>query len=169
MSNENLSPNSSNPDLTKLNNGESGTIDTSKFSPNEMKLYKMYGKLPSKKDIFKHTMQKRKYFDSGDYALQKAGIQNNDPINYGKNNLPLTNPSKLREDIIKRRISTCPSTASTAGVVDNATLIQKEEVYRVDHHRLITVLLEVVVQVQRQLGTTALRRPVCIPNHPLDK
>ena len=51
MSNENLSPNSSNPDLTKLNNGESGTIDTSKFSPNEMKLYKMYGKLPSKKDI----------------------------------------------------------------------------------------------------------------------
>ena len=60
MSNENLSPNSSNPDLTKLNNGESGTIDTSKFSPNEMKLYKMYGKLPSKKDIFKHTMQKRK-------------------------------------------------------------------------------------------------------------
>ena len=126
MSNENLSPNSSNPDLTKLNNGESGTIDTSKFSPNEMKLYKMYGKLPSKKDIFKHTMQKRKYFDSGDYALQKAGIQNNDPINYGKNNLPLTNPSKLREDIIKRRISTCPSTASTAGVVDNATLIQKE-------------------------------------------
>ncbi|QID81981.1 phosphatase regulator [Saccharomyces pastorianus] len=126
MSNENLSPNSSNPDLTKLNNGESGTIDTSKFSPNEMKLYKMYGKLPSKKDIFKHAMQKRKYFDSGDYALQKAGIQNNDPINYGKNNLPLTNPSKLREDIIKRRISTCPSTASTAGVVDNATLIQKE-------------------------------------------
>ncbi|CAI4049773.1 hypothetical protein SKDZ_14G1660 [Saccharomyces kudriavzevii ZP591] len=126
MSNENVSPNSSNIDLCKLTNDEGEIIDTSKFSPNEMKLFKMYGKLPSKKDIFKHTMQKRKYFDSGDYALQKAGIQNNDPVNYGKNNLPLTNPSKLREDIIKRRISTCPSTASTAGVVDNATLIQKE-------------------------------------------
>ncbi|CAI4050051.1 hypothetical protein N7582_004819 [Saccharomyces uvarum] len=126
MSNENLSPNSSNTDLPKLTNDEGEAIDTSKFSPNEMKLLKMYGKLPSKKDIFKHTMEKRKYFDSGDYALQKAGIQNNDPVNYGKNNLPLTNPSKLREDIIRRRISTCPSTASTAGVVDSATLIQKE-------------------------------------------
>ncbi|EJS41998.1 YNL157W [Saccharomyces arboricola H-6] len=126
MSNENISPNNSNTDLAGLTNDEGEIIDTSKFSPSEMKLYKMYGKLPSKKDIFKHTMQKRKYFDSGDYALQKAGIQNNDPVNYGRNNLPLTNPSKLREDIIKRRISTCPSTASAAGVVDSATLIQKE-------------------------------------------
>ena len=57
----------------------------------EKKLFRLYGKLPNKKDIlqkklevgfqpslffifvFANSGQERKYFDSGDYALSKAG------------------------------------------------------------------------------------------------
>ncbi|KAI5784638.1 hypothetical protein EDC01DRAFT_618416, partial [Geopyxis carbonaria] len=41
------------------------------LSEEERKLFRLYGKLPSnKKDLLK---KERKYFDSGDYALSKAG------------------------------------------------------------------------------------------------
>ncbi|KAH9881489.1 hypothetical protein IAQ61_000214 [Plenodomus lingam] len=65
-----------------------------KMSAEEAKLFRLYGKLPNKKDLLqnklkvrsqalshcipiKHSLtrskQERKYFDSGDYALSKAG------------------------------------------------------------------------------------------------
>ncbi|KAF8798877.1 Endosulfine-domain-containing protein [Phlegmacium glaucopus] len=46
-------------------------IDLSKLSPEEQRLFALYGKIPSHKGLKK--MQERKYFDSGDYALSKAG------------------------------------------------------------------------------------------------
>ncbi|KAL8763772.1 MAG: hypothetical protein Q9194_007257 [Teloschistes cf. exilis] len=50
----------------------------------EQKLFRLYGKLPNKKDLLQNKLkfsrrklipesQERKYFDSGDYALSKAG------------------------------------------------------------------------------------------------
>lgn len=33
----------------------------------------MYGKLPNKKDLLQNKLKERKYFDSGDYAMSKAG------------------------------------------------------------------------------------------------
>ncbi|KAF9385747.1 hypothetical protein CPB97_004519 [Podila verticillata] len=39
----------------------------------EKKLQKMYGRLPTPKDLLGHKLKERKYFDSGDYALSKAG------------------------------------------------------------------------------------------------
>ncbi|PVH69193.1 hypothetical protein DL98DRAFT_522334 [Cadophora sp. DSE1049] len=44
-------------------------VNISSLSPDEQRLFRLYGKLPSKSDHFKE----RKYFDSGDYALSKAG------------------------------------------------------------------------------------------------
>ncbi|CDO96605.1 unnamed protein product [Kluyveromyces dobzhanskii CBS 2104] len=94
-----------------------GNIDLSQLSPQELKIYKMYGKLPSKKDLFQHKLQERKYFDSGDYALRRAGVNSDDlqssPI--ANNNLPLTNPSGLRESIIKRRMSSSANGPSNVG------------------------------------------------------
>lgn len=96
-------------------------VDLSKLSPQELKIYKMYGKLPSKKDLFQHKLQERKYFDSGDYALRRAGVKSDDlqssPV--ANNNLPLTNPSGLRESIIKRRMS---SSANGPSNVDTQRL-----------------------------------------------
>ncbi|KAI5809645.1 camp-regulated phosphoprotein/endosulfine conserved region-domain-containing protein, partial [Peziza echinospora] len=43
------------------------------LSEDEQRLFKLYGKLPSKKDILSNKLKERKYFDSGDYALSKAG------------------------------------------------------------------------------------------------
>ncbi|ORX78563.1 Endosulfine-domain-containing protein [Basidiobolus meristosporus CBS 931.73] len=48
-------------------------VDLSKLSPEELKIFKMYGRLPSGKDLLSRKLKDRKYFDSGDYALQKAG------------------------------------------------------------------------------------------------
>lgn len=107
--NNDISPTSSNIDLKN-------PVDTSKLTPQELKLYKLYGKLPSKKDLFKHKLQERKYFDSGDYALSKAGVKSDDlqSDSIGSSHLPVTNPSGLRESIIRRRMS------SSAGSVDAA-------------------------------------------------
>jgi len=48
-------------------------IDVSAMSEQEQKAFKLYGKLPQKTILTK--MQKdRKYFDSGDYMMSKAGV-----------------------------------------------------------------------------------------------
>jgi hypothetical protein len=43
------------------------------LSPEEQRLFRLYGKLPSKSDHFAKHLKDRKYFDSGDYAMSKAG------------------------------------------------------------------------------------------------
>ncbi|OAK95973.1 hypothetical protein IQ06DRAFT_231164 [Phaeosphaeriaceae sp. SRC1lsM3a] len=43
------------------------------MSADEAKLFRLYGKLPNKKDLLQNKLKERKYFDSGDYALSKAG------------------------------------------------------------------------------------------------
>jgi len=48
-------------------------IDVSSLSEEDQKVFQRYGKLPSKRDILGQKLKERKYFDSGDYALSKAG------------------------------------------------------------------------------------------------
>lgn len=36
-------------------------------------MFRLYGKLPTRKDLIGNKLKERKYFDSGDYALSKAG------------------------------------------------------------------------------------------------
>lgn len=43
------------------------------LSADEQRLFRLYGKLPNKKDLLQNKLKERKYFDSGDYALSKAG------------------------------------------------------------------------------------------------
>ncbi|KAK5987531.1 mRNA stability protein [Cladobotryum mycophilum] len=43
------------------------------LSPEEQRLFRLYGKLPSRSDHFAKHLKDRKYFDSGDYAMNKAG------------------------------------------------------------------------------------------------
>ncbi|ORX46724.1 Endosulfine-domain-containing protein [Hesseltinella vesiculosa] len=56
-----------------MNPAQANKIDISQLNDEEMKLFKMYGKLPDRKDLIGHKLKERKYFDSGDYALSKAG------------------------------------------------------------------------------------------------
>ncbi|KAJ5995812.1 cAMP-regulated phosphoprotein family protein Igo1 [Penicillium waksmanii] len=43
------------------------------MSEDEQRLFRLYGKMPNKKDLLQNKLKERKYFDSGDYALSKAG------------------------------------------------------------------------------------------------
>ncbi|KZP31427.1 Endosulfine-domain-containing protein [Athelia psychrophila] len=49
-------------------------IDISSLSEEEQKLFRLYGKLPTHKSALTKMQKDRKYFDSGDYALSKAGV-----------------------------------------------------------------------------------------------
>ncbi|MBW0481336.1 hypothetical protein O181_021051 [Austropuccinia psidii MF-1] len=48
-------------------------VDVNAMTEEEQKLFRLYGKLPPKKNVAKHNLLERRYFDSGDYALSKAG------------------------------------------------------------------------------------------------
>ncbi|CDK27821.1 unnamed protein product [Kuraishia capsulata CBS 1993] len=69
---------------------EAPTVDLSQLSPEELKLYKLYGRLPKKSDILNQRLKERKYFDSGDYAMSKAGIKPQEQVGISRN--PLNNP-----------------------------------------------------------------------------
>ncbi|KAF1835125.1 Endosulfine-domain-containing protein [Decorospora gaudefroyi] len=56
-----------------MNPHQQNKVDISKMSPDEARLFRLYGKLPNKKDLLQNKLKERKYFDSGDYALSKAG------------------------------------------------------------------------------------------------
>lgn len=56
-----------------LNPHQKNKVDISSLTEEEQKLFRLYGKLPNKKDLFSKKLQERKYFDSGDYAMSKAG------------------------------------------------------------------------------------------------
>ncbi|KAK7048213.1 mRNA stability protein [Favolaschia claudopus] len=50
-------------------------IDISKLNDQEQLLFAKYGKLPTHKNVLMKMQKDRKYFDSGDYALSKAGVE----------------------------------------------------------------------------------------------
>lgn len=56
-----------------MNPHQQNKVDISKLSADEQRLFRLYGKLPNKKDLLQNKLKERKYFDSGDYALSKAG------------------------------------------------------------------------------------------------
>ncbi|KAF9926415.1 hypothetical protein BGZ75_003644 [Mortierella antarctica] len=86
-----------------LNPHNSGsTAAAHSFSPaqtlteQEQKLQRMYGnRLPTAKGILGQKLKERKYFDSGDYALSKAG-KTNAPVGSQHpqpENIPHSNPT----------------------------------------------------------------------------
>ncbi|KAE8366682.1 camp-regulated phospho protein/endosulfine conserved region-domain-containing protein [Aspergillus caelatus] len=56
-----------------MNPHQQNKVDTASLSPEEQRLLRLYGKMPTKKDLLQNKLKERKYFDSGDYALSKAG------------------------------------------------------------------------------------------------
>ncbi|BGP58250.1 hypothetical protein JCM8202_000988 [Rhodotorula sphaerocarpa] len=49
-------------------------VDISSFSEQEKELFQKYGKVPPQKNLLANKLKERKYFDSGDYAMSKAGV-----------------------------------------------------------------------------------------------
>ncbi|KAG7088255.1 hypothetical protein E1B28_012269 [Marasmius oreades] len=57
-----------------MNPAQRNKVDISKLSEQEQMLFRRYGKLPTHKNVLTKMQKDRKYFDSGDYALSKAGV-----------------------------------------------------------------------------------------------
>ncbi|MCJ1298923.1 hypothetical protein MMC08_001714 [Hypocenomyce scalaris] len=56
-----------------MNPHQRNKVDIGSLTEEDQKLFRLYGKLPNKKDLLQNKLKERKYFDSGDYALSKAG------------------------------------------------------------------------------------------------
>ncbi|KAK3673787.1 hypothetical protein LTR78_006341 [Recurvomyces mirabilis] len=56
-----------------LNPHKNNKVDISQLTEEEQKLFRLYGKLPNRKGLLQNKLKERKYFDSGDYAMSKAG------------------------------------------------------------------------------------------------
>ncbi|KAJ9124401.1 hypothetical protein QFC22_001201 [Naganishia vaughanmartiniae] len=52
-------------------------VDVATMNEQEKQLFQKYGKLP-KKNVLTSMQKERKYFDSGDYAMHKAGVSSAD-------------------------------------------------------------------------------------------
>src|SRR2546421_5966678 len=74
-------------------------IDLSKLSPEDQKLFKLYGKLPTGKDILNRSLKERKYFDSHDSA-DLVSLQNSYSI-LKEQKEDLQKQLKIREDEVK--------------------------------------------------------------------
>ncbi|KAF9111263.1 hypothetical protein BGX27_005178, partial [Mortierella sp. AM989] len=70
------------------------------LSEQELKLQRLYGnRLPTAKGLLGQKLKERKYFDSGDYALSKAG-KTNAPVGSQHpqpENIPHSTPSILHQ------------------------------------------------------------------------
>ncbi|KAM4066142.1 cAMP-regulated phosphoprotein/endosulfine domain-containing protein [Hirsutella rhossiliensis] len=56
-----------------MNPHQKNKVDVKSLSPEEFRIFRLYGKLPTRSDHFAKHLKDRKYFDSGDYAMSKAG------------------------------------------------------------------------------------------------
>jgi len=98
-------------------------IDISKLTEEEQKLFRLYGKLPSHKNILTKMQKDRKYFDSGDYALSKAGVG---PQNAVGTAIP--NPENIphaSSHATHQLLSSSPANSATSPVRESA-LAQSE-------------------------------------------
>ncbi|KAF3917516.1 hypothetical protein ABW21_db0208573 [Orbilia brochopaga] len=83
---------------------------TQSLSEEDQKLFRLYGKLPSKKDILSNKLKERKYFDSGDYALSKAGKESDVGLQIGSKH-------PLPENIPHSHTSATPASGTTSATL----------------------------------------------------
>ncbi|TPX64297.1 hypothetical protein SpCBS45565_g05999 [Spizellomyces sp. 'palustris'] len=79
-------------------------VDVSKLSPEDKTFFEKYGRLPpAKKQVLSQRLKggDRKYFDSGDYALSKAGKSSSDEVGSqhpSPERIPHSVPPNLKKD-----------------------------------------------------------------------
>ncbi|KAH9997839.1 Endosulfine-domain-containing protein [Russula vinacea] len=89
-------------------------IDVSKLTEEEQKLFRLYGKLPSHKNVLTKMQKDRKYFDSGDYAMSKAGVGSQNAVGTA-----IPNPENIphaSSHATHQLLSTSPANSATSPV-----------------------------------------------------
>jgi len=86
-------------------------VDMKSMTEEERKLFALYGKLPTHKNVLTKMQKDRKYFDSGDYALSKAGASAGSPVGTAiphPENIPHASPPAQQSLSISPTNSTSP-------------------------------------------------------------
>ncbi|EMG50371.1 IGO2 mRNA stability protein IGO2 [Candida maltosa Xu316] len=103
-------------------------LDLSKLSPQELRIYKMYGKLPTTQQILSSKFQDKKYFDSGDYAMQKqGGFKSGIP---GGMSMKHPNAERMKEMSVRNSISATNAQVllnGKSGLLNESTPTKEEE------------------------------------------
>ncbi|KAI0250779.1 Endosulfine-domain-containing protein [Lactifluus subvellereus] len=97
-------------------------VDISKLTEEEQKLFRLYGKLPTHKNILTKVQRDRKYFDSGDYAMSKAGVGSQNAVGTA-----IPNPENIphASSHATQLLSSSPANSATSPVRESA-LAQSE-------------------------------------------
>ncbi|KLO17262.1 hypothetical protein SCHPADRAFT_821709, partial [Schizopora paradoxa] len=72
------------------------------LSEEERKLFSLYGKLPTHKNTLMKMQKERKFFDSGDYALSKAGKTPEEAVGTAipnPQNIPHASPPAIQQSM----------------------------------------------------------------------
>jgi len=99
-------------------------VDISKLTEEEQKLFRLYGKLPTHKNILTKVQKDRKYFDSGDYALSKAGVGPQNAVGTAipnPENIPHASSHNTHQNL-----STSPASNTATSPVRESGLAQSE-------------------------------------------
>jgi len=93
-------------------------VDISKLTEEEQKLFRLYGKLPTHKNVLMKMQKDRKYFDSGDYALSKAGVAPQNAVGTAIPN-PENIPHASSPPAPHQSLSVSPTNSSMSPVKDS--------------------------------------------------
>jgi len=105
-------------------------VDISKLTEEEQKLFRLYGKLPTHKNVLNKMQKDRKYFDSGDYALSKAGVGSQNNVGTA-----IPNPENIphaSSHSTQQTLSTSPANTATSPVRES--VLSKGETSLPDEH-----------------------------------
>ncbi|KAF8517372.1 Endosulfine-domain-containing protein [Hysterangium stoloniferum] len=94
-------------------------VDISTLSEEEKKLFRLYGKLPTHKNVLTKMQRDRKYFDSGDYALSKAGVAPQENVGTAipqPENIPHASSPPTKE----QNLSVSPNSSSTSPIRESS-------------------------------------------------
>jgi len=94
-------------------------IDISRLTEEEQKLFRLYGKLPTHKNVLTKMQKDRKYFDSGDYALSKAGVAPQNAVGTAIPN-PENIPHASSPPNNHQNLSVSPTNGNTSPVKESA-------------------------------------------------
>ncbi|GAA5846577.1 hypothetical protein JCM3766R1_007117 [Sporobolomyces carnicolor] len=92
-------------------------VDISSFSDQEKELFQKYGKVPTHKNLLSNKLKERKYFDSGDYAMSKAGVSPQSAVGTAipsPADIPHASPPQHNTNNGNNGLSTSPSASSTS-------------------------------------------------------
>jgi hypothetical protein len=93
-------------------------VDISKLTEEEQKLFRLYGKLPAHKSVISKVQKDRKFFDSGDYAMSKAGKAPQNSVGTAipnPENIPHASPSPLLNTAAAASPGLTPSGSTGSG------------------------------------------------------